>query len=449
MKCISNNILNKKYSNNIKKPLPLPTVIKKKKILCYSDYLFATLGFGVVSKHILSGLYNTGKYEIDQLAINYFIDPNIKSPINIIPARFDNPNDPYGKETFIRLLRQKTYDAVLIINDTFVVEELITRYKLDELKLNKEFKLVYYYPIDCHALNSCVSMIKLADRSVAYTQFAYDETLKVVNTNPTDVIYHGTNIKSYYPLTKDKRKELRLKYFKIKDDDTFLFISINRNSLRKNIAQTIYAFNEFKKEVPNSLLYLHCQPVDGQANYMLDLKIAMDELGLSIEKDVIFPVNYNTVNGFPEHILNEIVNCGNCCMTTNLGEGFGLFWNIASAAGIPMLVPDNTVHKELIIDRYAGYSYPCKEPLFIENSGYRFMGRIEDIVNSMLEVYQDWKIKGLNREIIINNGLDYAKEFTWDNVNKQWVKLFDDILTIDNNAPIINKDIPIIQGEVL
>lgn len=442
MKCISNNILNKKYS--VPKNPQKETPAKKYKLLCYSDYLFSTTGFGVVSKHILSGLYNTGQYEIDQLAINYYINPNIKSPINVIPARLDNPNDPYGKELFIKLLHQKQYDAVLIINDTFVVEELVTRYKLDELKLNKEFKLVYYYPIDCHALDSCVSVIKLADRAVAYTQFAYDETLKVPNVKPTDVIYHGTNTKSYCPLSKNKRKELRLKYFKIKDDETFLFISVNRNSLRKNIAQTIYAFNEFKKQVPNSLLYLHCQQIDGQQNYMLDLNIAMSELGLDNKKDIIFPVNYNTVNGYPEHILNEVINCGDCCITTNLGEGFGLFWNLTAAAGVPILVPDNTVHRELIIDRYAGYSYPCKEPLFIENSGYRFMGRIEDIVNSMLTIHQEWKGNFLNREIIINNGLNYAREFTWDNINKQWIKLFDEVLT-----NIVVKDAPIIEGEIL
>ena len=46
----------------------------KKQVLCWSDSPIIQTGFGVVTKYIMKALYNTGKYDIDILAINFYGD---------------------------------------------------------------------------------------------------------------------------------------------------------------------------------------------------------------------------------------------------------------------------------------------------------------------------------------------------------------------------------------
>ena len=48
----------------------------KIKVLAYCDSPTCATGFGTVSRNVLSGLYNTGRYSIDILGINYWGDPH-------------------------------------------------------------------------------------------------------------------------------------------------------------------------------------------------------------------------------------------------------------------------------------------------------------------------------------------------------------------------------------
>ena len=63
--------------------------------------------------------------------------------------------------------------------------------------------------------------------------------------------------------------------------------------------RTLLAFSEFRKKVPNSLLYMHTKIEDGFGGYNIDLKVPLEELGLSMRKDVIFPNSYNPAKGNP------------------------------------------------------------------------------------------------------------------------------------------------------
>lgn len=302
----------------------------KQKVLVWSDCVLATTGFGTVSKNILKALHETGKYEIDQLAINYFGDFYDKKevPYTLVPAKLGDPKDPYGNQMFIDSLLKKDYDIVFVINDTFVVES-VTKHidKIRNMKRSqgkKAFKLVYYYPVDCYLLKKAASMIKIADRAVAYTEFARDSTLKVEGCEPTDVIYHGTDTKVYHPLTRSEQLKFRQDYLNVKDPNRFIFMNVNRNSVRKDIARTILAFSEFRKHVPNSCLYLHTIIQDGANGHMTDLSVPLEELGFNSTHDVIFPKGYSASKGFPDFVLNRLYNCADATISTNLGEGWGL-----------------------------------------------------------------------------------------------------------------------------
>jgi hypothetical protein len=140
---------------------------KKLKILVWSDSVLASTGFGVVSKHVLKELHKTGKYEIHQLAVNYYGEfyDQTKYPYQLSPARLLDPSDPFGNKMLVRALQKEDYDILWILNDTFVVNNVvdsIAKVKEDRRVHGlKVFKTIYYYPVDCTVLNNFSKMISL------------------------------------------------------------------------------------------------------------------------------------------------------------------------------------------------------------------------------------------------------------------------------------------------
>jgi glycosyltransferase involved in cell wall biosynthesis len=429
-----NNSLASLPSFGMGRPGPVVTAsrAKKQKILVWSDFVGATTGFGVVSKHILKALHNTGRYDIDQLAINMFVDfpDRDEFPYGLQAARLGDPKDPYGNQMFLDTLVQKPYDLVFIINDTFVTEAV--SHKIAEVRQAKkthgdpDFRLLYYYPIDCRFMPRAMNMVKTCDIPIAYTQFAKTATQRLAPDINPEVIYHGTDIHNFKKIQDSDRIFARKRFFGIEDPNTFILINVNRNNIRKDIARTILAFKEFRKQVPNSVLYVHTKIVDSPGHGQeIDLSVPVEELGLSMRKDVIFPQALHPARGFQIDVLNALYNASDACITTTLGEGWGLTVTEAMAAGVPMIVPDNTSMPEIIgSDGDRGYMYPCREQVYVDNSGYRWCGRMDDIVATMMSCYNDWKNNKDRRQAIIDRAHHFTQVYSWENICKQWVKLF-------------------------
>jgi glycosyltransferase involved in cell wall biosynthesis len=424
-----------------KPPLrPIPRTVsepqtKKRRVLVWSDAATATTGFGVVSKHILKALHNTGKYEIDQLAINMFVDFPDKDefPYNMQAARLGNPKDPYGNQMFLDNLMRKPYDLVFVINDTFVAEgvsgKINEAHNAKQTQGKPDFKLIYYYPVDCRFMPRATGMVKVCDMPVAYTQFAKESTQKLLPKVNPQVIYHGSDIQNFKPVAEVDRNFARKRFLGVDDPDKFVVVNVNRNNVRKDIARTILAFKEFRKKVPNSLLYIHTKIVDSPGHGQeIDLSVCVEELGLSMKTDVIFPQQLHPARGFPIDVLNLLMNCGDAFLTTTLGEGWGLTITEAMAAGVPVIVPNNTSLPEIVgSDGDKGYMYPCREQVYADNSGYRYQGRTEDIVAAMMRCYTDWKEKKPRRQDIIQRAAAFVHQNSWENICKQWVELFEHV----------------------
>lgn len=419
---------------------------EKLRLLAWGDCSCPT-GFSNVTEHVLRSLYDTGRYDIDVLAINYqgqFADKE-KYPYQLVPARLQDPKDPYGLKMFVRALRDKRYDVVWIVNDTFVVDPVSKaiqelRNKCDGLKQKPPF-FVYYYPVDCRVIKDRSNMLEVADLPVAYTKFGIDETLKVFPNlkNKLRYIYHGVDSDVFRPLSEKEREACRRKYFGV-SDDTFILVNINRNSIRKQLPLSILSFSQLRKSVPRSILYLHTNPRERMSG--LDLFLALDHLGLSHKKDVLFPAGLDMAKGYPVEILNEYYNCADCVLTTTGGEGFGLINYEALAAGVPLVAPDNTVHPEILENGKCGILYPCKNISFAENSGYRAYGLPEDIVDAVL------KAKNMGPEErgqLLANGRECAAANDWKKIGEQWVRLIGE----EYGKFLTEKPVRGIKGDIL
>ena len=337
--------------------------------------------------------------------------------------------DIYGNNVVIRSLQEKDYDLLFVMNDTFATSQVAAQIKKiqeDKLTKNKKtFKIIYYYPIDCSLQPEWASFIRLADIPVAYTEYGKIKT-KVHNINVNDVIYHGTDVKQFGPLVKETRQKARKELFQIEDDETFLWGNFNRNSIRKDISKTLLAFKDFKRQVPNSKLYLHMATSDGTFNggVEINLLICIRDLNLELGKDVMFPQNYKVGTGVSDKMLNLLMNCCDGGITTATSEGYGLCVPEMMACGTPVVVPNNTSFPEIIgKDRERGYVYQCKERVVIDSCGYRKIGRTEDIVRSMMNCYKERNTE--KQKEMIKRAFDFTRKYSWENIVKQqWIPIF-------------------------
>jgi len=412
----------------------------KKKILAYCDSPNVKTGFGTVSRNILRLLYQTGKYDIDIFGINYHGTPH-DMPFNIWPAADPSEGDPYGRKKFCYFAMQHDFDILWIVQDTFIVDfipELLNHLNSEVSSgARKPFRTIMYYPTDSIIKDVWARNIKDVDKLVSYTDFGKKALGKHIDVTNVDIIYHGANFKDFYPLPESKVLEFKKDYFK-SHADKFIFMNVNRNQQRKDIPRTIAAFKEFKKEVPESVLYLHMAKKD-QGWDLMEVCAAYD---LSSTEDIIMPENFEPNQAYPVEILNLLYNCADCIISTTLGEGFGLGWIEAMATNTPVIFPDNTAMRELITEDKGYLVKSGSNPSLWtcipnDNDILRPLVDVEDMVKVMLEVYNNYPEAILRSE----NAYKWVlKELNWDGkIAQQWRKVFDNEVNALKHIEFSNK----------
>lgn len=468
------------------------SLTKKIKILALCDSPTTATGFAQVSKNVLKGLHDTGNYEIDVIGINYFGDyyDRQKYPYNIYPAQPQGYRDMYGRERFIEAIQGKQvkqglvppWDIIFTIQDPFIIEGLGAGFPFgDQLRVTHEmwkrlidtkgwFTWIAYFPVDAPVKENWVTKsIALPNYPVAYCEWGKEQILKYdreefdvlfnLQPNPESekvpaalsveklqgrirVIPHGVDLKAFYPKSTKEKKEFRKEFWKGKlKDDTFLVVNISRNQPRKDLPRTIMAFAEFKKIVPNSHLYLHCQTHDVGGS--------IDEIArnfnLTPGEDYSVPYDFSAGLGYGVDVINNIYNAADICVTTTLGEGWGFITTEAMATKTPIVAPNITS----ILDIFDS-KIPENQDLnqWLENGGYekvrgvpvkagstksewfsmgiednerlRPLTNVEDLVNKILWVYNNKdKVEG-----IVDRAYNWVQNLSWQNIVKQWDELF-------------------------
>lgn len=395
---------------------------KKIKVLAYCDSPTCATGFGTVSRNIFEGLYKTGRYDIDVLGINYWGDPH-NFPYRIWPTGTNAEKDPYGRKKVCGMIPRMDYDVLFFLQDTFILDflpELIPFLQGKE----KKFRSICYFPVDGVPKSKWIDNINAVDYPVAYSQFGLDEAKKAFpNLKETLTVPHGANTKDFYKLPEEEVKSFRAQYFG-PAADKFIFTNLNRNQQRKDIPRTIQAFVEFKKQVPESALYLHM----AQKDQGWDLPEVVRAYGLNPKEDVIFPENFGPNQGYPIQIVNMIYNCSDAVVSTTLGEGWGLSWIEAMAAKTPVIMPENTALVENITEDKGYLVKSGGDPALYtvlphDNEVIRPLVDVKDMVDKMLQVYNNPEEAAQKAE----NAYEWmVKNLEWqDAVAPQWVKIFD------------------------
>jgi len=316
------------------------------------------------------------------------------------------------------------YDILFFLQDTFILEflpELIPHLK----EHHDPFKSICYFPVDGTPKEQWIKNVNVVDHLVAYSEFGKKQATEACPSYGEDIITipHGVNINDYYPMKKEEIDEFRRRYFG-RHHDKFVITNVNRNQQRKDIPRTIHAFSEFRKQVPNSLLYLHCAQKDQGWN----LPEVCKSYGLSTSNDVVFPENFGPNQGYPIQVLNMIYNASDVVVSTTLGEGWGLSWIEAMATKTPVIMPENTAMVENITNDKGYLVKSGSNPnLFTvipnDNEVVRPLVDTQDLVDKLVHVYNN-QTEAKNKAITANAWV--VNEMNWQGkIGKRWVDLFD------------------------
>lgn len=406
----------------------------KIKLLALGDYCCST-GFATVMSNIMMNLEASGRYEIDVVGINYDGSPDYnrdRFPGRVYPAvsalMMQGPyGDPYGRQRFLDLLGSGKYDAVFILQDTFIVQELIGPMKETYNQLPKKFKVVYYFPFDATPKKEWVDKVVCSvDYPVAYTEYAKNESLKVMPdlAQKLDVIYHGTNLGDFYPI--EKREEIdhfRDTYFAGKAKDRFLITNVNRNQSRKDIVRNFMILKELRdRGYDTPLLYLHMQHDDQGGNIL----VMADHFGFEVGKDYILPnqQGFSAQHGFPVEVVNFIYNASDAVLSTTLGEGWGLSITEAMATKTPIIAPDNSSLTEMMADGRGHLVKSGSTPSLwiqkeLDNERLRPLMDVEDAAEKIGAMI-DGKAQDTTEK-----AYKWVQELSWKRICERWITKLD------------------------
>lgn len=405
----------------------------KIRVLALCDYGCST-GFGQVASNIMQRLDASGLYDLTIIGINYDPAEDVdiaRWPGKIIPAVTvaDMYNiDVYGRQRFLNELGKGIYDLVFIIQDTFIIQTIINEINETRDKLSHKFATIMYYPIDATPkkewIEKCVALI---DFPVPYTQYAKNESINLlpeVEGILQEPIYHGTNLKDFFYIEdREVVDKFRNQYFNGEVDDCFLITNVNRNQPRKDVMRSFAILKELRNRGRNDAkMYLHMAHNDSGGN----LLVMADYFKFKINDDFILPSPkaFSVNQGLPIEIINLIYNASDMVLSTTLGEGWGLSITEAMATRTPLVIPDNTSLHEMAADNRA-YLVPsgADQSMWFclgsqDNERIRPLMSVESAADR-IEQIMDGQLPD------IKAAEAWAKSYSWDNVCKDWLSIFE------------------------
>jgi glycosyltransferase involved in cell wall biosynthesis len=401
---------------------------KQFRVLALFDYHSFT-GFATVSQNLVREWKKIlgQNMKLDIVGINYFgEDYNESENIRVISAeRKDIRKYSFGRYVFLATLHKNDYELVFILQDIGIVKSMLPeliKIKQGKKEANKkQFKSMFYFPVDFELNPSMVEGLEFFDYLATYTHWGRNMILehRPELKGKIQVVHHGNNPKDFYPLPEEEKKAFRKSYFGEGNAHKFIIGNINRNQPRKDIPSTILGFERYwRYENKNSFLYLHMNPVDPMG---WKLRTILNQTNLIEGTDYMFPPEDDYNKGADIEKLNRIYNSLDVFLTTATAEGWGLSVTEAMACKIPVLAPNHTSLREILDDGRRGYLCTELNPVVavmdnvIRNgvSLWEVSSELHDInleINQETESHQS-KINAAYRFVQSLNWHDIAKRF--------------------------------------
>jgi len=414
-----------------------------KHLMILGDNPMQETGFGRVVRNLLDRWYATNYFEsIKVWGINYWGMPH-NSKAMIYPA--GSPEDTRWEsqgnlQRLVTTLSHLPITHLFIVQDVWAVNPLAQA--LAQLRKKKGLKTFIYFPVDAPLEPEWLSILDVAEISVAYTDYGREQAMIALRAGAAmksnkarkeleefikerlTVIPHGVD-PAFSPLDAEAKAEARKQLFSkgaVIDED-FLMVNVNANQRRKGLPQSLQILAELKairqESDPQFKLYMHMQRANRREG--IDLGLVCRQLGLKEGVDVFFG-DPNFVNGRPmlnDEGLNRIYNAADLYLTTSLGEGWGLGLTEAMAAGTPVAGPGHTSLAELIGNR--GLELPLLQADVNPLDNSRLRSRVNAAASAelILDAVRAGEVTACREA-----AMEFTGRLSWDEIGGRWMELF-------------------------
>jgi glycosyltransferase involved in cell wall biosynthesis len=395
------------------------------KIVLYATYPTLTTGYARIANRI--GNYFASLPDVDITHVGFenypgctisdrFVDPRIR--LVDVAAMVDPVTDRFGHTILPKIVEETKPDILLIYNDAVVTSQALNHFMTKDhpFKIISYLDLVYPWEI----VEFVQHIDRWSDRIFTFSKCWRDHLIDGFGLQPSKigVFRHGFDAETFAPMPRsDARARLNL------DPDDYIVLNTNRNSYRKGLDITIFAFLRFWKSIgcpANVRLFLNCR-TDVKDGYDILNLIRVECLRLGVSYDDVSSRHIMTM-GNASGVLDEAThralhNAANVGLNTCVGEGVGLAQLEGAGLGIPQIATDTGGLHDIFADMPENFGCRLIKPrasLYLAGGIDSHGGEIaisdpDDFADALREIYKgrdDWDAVGLRQ-----NSID---TYAWD-----------------------------------
>ena len=397
---------------------------KKIKVLTLSDHPLSPSGVGSQTKYVIQALLATGRYSVLSFGgamkhINY-------QPITVDPYGEDwkiFPVDGYGTPEMIRgVMQTEKPDILWFMTDPRFFGWLWQM----ENEIRPNIPMVYYHVWDNKPYPMFNRDFYLSNDFIATISKVTDDIVKNVSPEvDRKYVPHAVNSDIFKPVSFEQIRKFREDSLPKEDLDKVIFFWNNRNARRKQSGTLIFWFKDFLDRYElhdKAQLIMHTDPKDVHGQ---DLNHIIEHLGLD-NRQVLLSTNKIT-----QEQLAVMYNLVDCTINISDAEGFGLATLESLSCGTPIIVNMTGGLQEQVTDGKQFFGVPIVPSSKAIIGSQQVPYIYEDRINKDQFISSLHKIYSLNneqrREIGMLGRKHVETNYNFENFNKTWVKLMDDV----------------------
>lgn len=260
---------------------------RKKRVLAHSNFCKAFTGFGKHKKNILRYLFNTGKYEIFELAnglmrrcpetdstpwTTYGSLPDVQKMSEINQDQHKQRQAAYGAFGIDDIINTVRPDVYIGIEDIWAFDGFY-----EKPWWNKVNSMIWTTLDSLPILQSAIDAAPKIKHYYVWSSFA-EKAFQRMGYNHIKTLRGSLDVNQFYRMDDHRRAALRQK-FNLSNEYIVGFVF--RNQLRKSVPNLLDGFKKFKQQVPHAKLLLHTHWSEGW-----DIPTFLQEKGID-SKDVL------------------------------------------------------------------------------------------------------------------------------------------------------------------
>ena len=258
--------------------------MKKKTVLIHSNLCRAFTGFGKNKKNIMRYLFDTGKYNLVELANGiHWEDPQTTTLPWECRGSLPLPNhlqtltpeeqraEGYGLTLVDKAIREFKPDEYIGIEDIWAFNNF--HHKPWWNKINT---MVWTTLDSLPLLPQAIEYAPKIKNYYVWSTFA-SKALNEEGYNHVKTLRGSLDVKNFFRLSEEKRKNLRKAYGL---NNEYIIGFVFRNQLRKSVPNLLDAFQLFKQKEPKAKLFLHTHWSEGWdiPRMLQEKKIAKEDI---------------------------------------------------------------------------------------------------------------------------------------------------------------------------